>query len=372
VLPAVRSTVAHVEPAVAVVRALWLAPATLPLPVALVPARPTLSDTLAWTTVVAFLVGAALVTVDRERAGRRITATAWVVFGGFWLSVFPTFAFEMHSVVEGVGSLVAVPLCLHAAVLTARETPVTPELLTLSRAVALMGLLYLPVETVPVVRETLIEVIAVQSHALMTAVGYEPVVTAGPEYGYRNRFVFPVGDTHYSTYIVTACTGIGSIAIFGGLVAAVRAPLRRRVAAAAGAVAVIWLLNVLRNAFISVAYGHQWFRVDPLVVVTAALTGESAGYASFFVADRILGQGLAVLALVAITVGVLHVVPELVSTMEGALYVATRREVDLGETLGIDDVRAVADGGRTIDADPDSAGSDGETPADGRSDGGRR
>ena len=337
-------------------------------PAAVLPGGLTPSDALAWTAILAFLAGAALLAFDRERAGRGTTAAAWVVFAGFWLSVFPVFAFEMHSIVEGVGSLVAVPLCLHAAALTARDAPPTPDLLTLSRAVALMGLLYLPVETVPVVRRTLVETVAVQAHALMTVAGYEPVFTAGPEYGYRSRFVFPVGETHYSTYIVTACTGIGSIAVFGGLVAAVRAPLRRRLAAAAGAVAVVWVLNVLRNAFISVAYGHQWFRVDPLVAAATALTGESAGYASFFVADRVLAQGLAVVALVGITVGVLRVVPELLSTVEGALYVATRRRTDLGETLGIDgpDPDTVADGGRTArDAD------DPESDEDGRSGGGR-
>lgn len=314
-----------------------------------------LSDTLAWTAVLAFVAGATLLSLDRERVGRWTTAAAWAVFGVFWLSVFPTFAFEMHSVVEGVGSLLAAPLCLHAAYLTAAGRS---DLLTLSRAVAFMGLLYLPVETIPVVRRLLVETVAAQAHALMTLAGFDPVFTTGPDFGYRNQFVFAEGDTHYSTYIVTACTGIGSIAIFGGLIAAVRAPLRRKLAAAAGAVSVIWVLNVVRNAFISVAYGHQWFQQGPLVSVTTALTGETAGYTSFFVADRVLAQGLAVVALVAITVGVLRVTPELLSTLEEALYVATRRDVDLAATLGVERPSqgpAVADGGREVAGRPDDA-----------------
>lgn len=316
-----------------------------------------LSDALAWTAVLAFVAGVTLLSLDRERPGRWVTAAAWTTFAAFWLSVFPTFAFEMHSVVEGAGSLLAVPLCLHAAYLT-REG--RSNLLTLSRAVAFMGLLYLPVETIPVVRRFLIESVAAQAHALMTLAGYDPVFTTGPEFDYRNQFVFTEGETHYSTYIVTACTGIGSIAIFGGLIAAVRAPLRRKLAAAAAAVSVIWVLNVVRNAFISVAYGHQWFQQGPLVSVTTALTGETAGYTSFFVADRVLAQGLAVVALVAITVGVLRVTPELLSTLEEALYVATRRDVDLADVLGVEPPggRAVADGGRAPgeDAGPGELG----------------
>jgi len=351
-------------------------PAVAPLSVVETLWAPATSDALAWTAVLAFAVGAALVWAGRERGGRTLTAGAWVVFGAFWLSVFPRFAFEMYSVVEGVGSLLAVPLCLHAAYLTYRGHG---ELLTLSRAVAVMGLLYLPVETIPVVRRTLIETVAVQAHAVMSVAGFDPQFVAGPDHGYRNRFVFPIGDTHYSTYIVTACTGIGSIAIFGGLVAAVRAPLGRKVAALVGAVSVIWVLNILRNAFIAVAYGHQWFSQGPLVAATTALTGESAGYTSFFVADRVLAQGLSVVALVAITVGVLRVTPELLSTLETALYVATRREIDLADTLGIDPPagRAVTDGGRdaasgdTDGATDDERAATGEPDRDETGDGGR-
>ncbi len=309
-----------------------------------------LGDPLAWSAVGAFSAGGLLRWRGAETAGRRVTAAAWVVFAAFWLSVFPTFAFEMHSIVEGVGSLAAVPICLHAATLT-REGH--PGLGTLSRAVAVMGLLYLPVETIPVVRQTLVEAVAVQAHAVMTAAGYDPLFSTGPDYGYHNRFVFPTGETHYSTYIVTACTGIGSIAVFGGLIAAVRAPLRRKLLAVVGSVSVIWVLNVLRNAFISVAYGRQWFQHDVLVGATTALTGETAGYTSFFVADRLLAQTLSVVALVVVTVGVLRVTPELVSTVETALYVAGRREVDVGEAIGVEtpggEQRRLTDGGRTAD-----------------------
>jgi Predicted membrane protein len=344
---------------------------------------PATADALAWTAVGAFALGAALAWGGRERVGRTLTAGAWVVFGVFWLSVFPRFAFEMYSVIEGLGSLLAVPLCLHAAYLTYRGRV---ELLTLSRAVAVMGLLYLPVETIPVVRQTLIEAVATQAHAVMSVAGFDPQFTVGPDHGYRNRFVFATGETHYSTYIVTACTGIGSIAIFGGLVTAVRAPLRRKAVALVGAISIIWVLNVFRNAFISVAYGHQWFSQGPLVAATTALTGESAGYTSFFVADRVLAQGLSVVALVGITVGVLRVTPELLSTLEAALYVATRREVDLADTLGIDPetgATPITDGGSSVDPGEEASkhqSSTGREPGEGRGadedgadgDGGRR
>lgn len=327
-------------------------------------AAPATADALAWTAVGTFAAGTALAWAGPERAGRTLTAGAWVVFAAFWLSVFPRFAFGMHSVVEGAGSLLAVPLSLHAAALTYRGRD---EMVTLARAVAVMGLVYLPAETVPVVRRGLIEAVATQAHAVLSVAGFDPQFTVGPDHGYRNRFVFPIGDTHYSTYIVTACTGIGSIAIFGGLIAAVRAPLRRKVVALVGAVSVIWVLNVLRNAFISVAYGHQWFSQGPLVAVTTALTGEPAGYTSFFVADRVLAQGLSVVALVAITVGVLRVTPELVSTLEAALYVATRRQVDLADTLGIDP----PDAGTTPLTDGGSDLGTGERQAHGEDDGDR-
>jgi archaeosortase A (PGF-CTERM-specific) len=311
------------------VKALALADALAPLA--------SVSDALAWVVVLGFVLASALTWAGRRTVARYLASGTWALFGVFWLSVFPTFWFEMKSAIEGTLSLVAVPACLYTGYLLydGRES-----LLTLSHAVGVMGLIYLPAETVPLFRRFLVETVASQTYAVITALGYSPefvpVDKEGPVYGYLSMFVFEDATGHtYTTHIVTACTGIGSMAIFGGLIAAVRAPLRRKLTALATAVSIIWVLNVARNVFIAVAFGQQWFQQDAFVHVAT----EYAGYrdphlASFFIADRVIAQSLSVVALVAITWLVVRQLPELLDVIEEALFVLTGTEYDLAEAIG--------------------------------------
>nr|WP_254663413.1 hypothetical protein [Haladaptatus sp. W1] len=74
-----------------------------------------------------------------------------------------------------------------------------------------------------------------------TARIYDPAFTIAKENGYHSAFIFTDSTGHeYYTYLVLACTGIGSMSIFGGLIAAVRAPLRRKLRGFTLAIVIIW------------------------------------------------------------------------------------------------------------------------------------
>jgi len=288
-----------------------------------------LSDALAWVVVLAFLAGIAIdVAGYRERA-RLVTAGAWIVFAAFWLSVFPHFAFEVRSLVEGLGSLLAIPLSLSAGYLLTRGRD---SILTLSRAVGIMALLYYPPRAIPAVREFLIETVALQTDWGLATLGYHPAFVTAPDTGYLNTFVF--GD--FSTYIVWACTGMGSIAIFGGLIAAANADLGRKLRAFGLAVGVIWVLNLLRNVFVAAAAGHSWFDHPATTWLATDVAGVPTEHTSFWIAHTAISQSLSVLALVGITLLVVRRVPEVLSVLSEALYVATRTEYDLQAMLDVD------------------------------------
>ena len=127
------------------------------------------TDVLAWIVIGAFALGAVLEILARRRdrnaargsldaaigAGRhyfayarRTAASAWGLFALFWLLLFPHFAFVHKSYVEGVLAAVAVPACLYAGYLLWEGRD---SLFLLSRSVAIMGLIYLPFETIPAV-----------------------------------------------------------------------------------------------------------------------------------------------------------------------------------------------------------------------------
>jgi archaeosortase A (PGF-CTERM-specific) len=299
-----------------------------------------LSDALAWVVVALFLAGSVADARDRTLA-RRLTVGAWIAFAIFWLQLVPHFAFEQKSYVEGILSLAAVPASLYAGKLLfdGRDS-----LLVLSQAVAVMGLVYLPFETIPALtvagvsipapRDVLINVVTEQTRLAMNALGYDPTLVRGDD-GLYNTFRFVAHDGHVILFsIVLACTGLGSISIFAGLIAAVDAPLRRKFRALAVAVPVIYALNLLRTTFIGLMFGKQymqWF-VDEILF----LFGSSDPYmVSFFISDRIISQVLAVVALIGVTYLVLRELPELLTIIEDVLYMLTREEYDLRETLDL-------------------------------------
>ncbi len=295
------------------------------------PVPTAVTDLVAWVVIALFASGWFFQS-HRHRLARIVTSGAWVVFSGFWLLLVPRFALVMRSPIETALSVLAIPACLSTAYLLWKGRD---SLFVLSRAVAIMGLVYLPFETVPILRQTLIETVASQTHAVIGWLGYEVALGEGPKYGYQSALVFSKGGHQYKTHIVLACTGIGSMSIFAGLVAALEAPLNRKLRAIGLAVAVIYALNIVRNVFIAVAFGDQWFQV--LVGPIMALTGYTdPGLVSFFIADRVMSQSLSVVALVGITWFTVRMVPELVDVIEDALFVVTRTEYDLQAALPID------------------------------------
>jgi archaeosortase A (PGF-CTERM-specific) len=305
-------------------------PAALPGPLPWL--TTTFPDYLVWVVIAAFVATAALERYDREMA-RTVGAGAWVLFGVFWGVLFPRFAFEMRSFIEGTLSLLAVPLCVYAGyqLYSGRDS-----LFVLSRGVAAMGLIYVPFLTIGPLREWLVELVSAQTNAVIQLLGYDPVFTIAKENGYHSAFIFTDSAGHqYYTYLVLACTGIGSMSIFGGLIAAVKAPLRRKLRAFALAISIIWVLNVIRNVFISVAFGNQWFQL--FVGPVTSLTGYTdPRMVSFFIADRVLSQLLAVIALVFILWLVVRDLPELLTVIEDIIYLVSGREYDFQRSIRTD------------------------------------
>lgn len=288
------------------------------------------TNLLAWLAVASFAATVLTEQYDRDLA-RRVGAGAWAVFAVFWLSLVPHFAFEQMSIIEGVLSAAAVPASLYTGYLLYRGRT---SLLVLTRSVAVMGAIYLPFTTIPWLSEPLVEVTTRQIDWGIHQLGYAPAVTEG-DAGMRNTFVFHTGGTVYRTAIVLACTGLGSITIFVGLVAAVRAPLGRKLRALAVVVPVIWVLNIWRNVFIALAQGKQWFAGVYPDLVMALFGAESEHLVSFLWADRIIAQSLSVVALVAITWLVVRELPELSVVFEDVIFLATGREYDLQRELGV-------------------------------------
>jgi archaeosortase A (PGF-CTERM-specific) len=110
----------------------------------------------------------------------------------------------------------------------------------------------------------------------------------------------------YSVQIILGCTGIQSIAILLGVAAAVPTTLRQKIYAFLIIAPTIYFLNLLRNAFVIMAYTDQWFPYYPEI----AGNGE-IGYESFFWAHNVIAELLALVILVVIAYWLFTLVPSL-------------------------------------------------------------
>lgn len=113
----------------------------------------------------------------------------------------------------------------------------------------------------------------------------------------------------YTVEIILACTAIESIALFMGLIGAVRAPLSRLAMAFIVSVPVIYILNLIRDIFVVVAYGEQWFGTD-----------------SFIIAHNYIAKAGSGIALFVISYAVLRILPELFGMIDG-LWVILSQEL---------------------------------------------
>ena len=133
----------------------------------------------------------------------------------------------------------------------------------------------------------------------VTQLAMDPSACAG-------LFLDTITRNGYSVQIILGCTGIQSIAIMLGVAAAVPTTLRQKVLAFLIIVPTIYILNLLRNVFVIMAYTSQWFPYYPDI----ASNGE-LGYESFFWAHNVIAELLALVCLVVIAYGLFTLIPRL-------------------------------------------------------------
>jgi archaeosortase A (PGF-CTERM-specific) len=170
------------------------------------------------------------------------------------------------------------------------------RVISLSRAAAVAFLIYAPFEYIPVIGNWLIAIVVDQVVFILDTLGYLVTLTDWNIIARNNLRV----------EIILACTGIQSIAIMLGVAAAVPTTKLQKAFAFLLVAPTIYVLNLLRNVFVIMAYTEQWFPYYPEI----AGNGEF-GYESFFWAHNVIAEMLALVLLVAIAYGLFRVIPEL-------------------------------------------------------------
>jgi len=111
---------------------------------------------------------------------------------------------------------------------------------------------------------------------------------------------------NFRVEIILACTGIQAIAIMLGVAAAVPTTWKQKGMAFLLVVPPIYILNLLRNTGVVIAYTEQWFAWLPDLAGNPEL-----GYSSFFWAHNIIAEGLALVFLIALAYALFRLIPTL-------------------------------------------------------------
>ena len=116
----------------------------------------------------------------------------------------------------------------------------------------------------------------------------------------------PGNDMGFRVEIILGCTGIQSIAIMLAVAYMVPTTLRQKILSFLLIAPVIYILNILRNVYVFMAYTDQWYPW-----FTEVVGNGNYGYASFFWAHNVVSELLALGLLIGIAYALFRLVPDL-------------------------------------------------------------
>jgi archaeosortase A (PGF-CTERM-specific) len=232
-----------------------------------------------------------------SRARRYCAILGWTAIVLFLFAEVPYYL-SINNFLYPTLAVLAVPfLYITAKYLLAGDIAVEQ----LSKAAAVAFLIYAPFAYTPL-GDWLISVVFGQTVWLVNALGFEAGLYAW-NVVIRNGF---------RVEIILACTGIQAIAIMLGVAFAVPTTTRQKVLSFLLVVPTIYILNIVRNTAVIIAYTEQWFPYYPEI----AGNGEF-GYESFFWAHNVAAELLALVLLVGIAYGLFRIIPGLADLAAG-------------------------------------------------------
>jgi archaeosortase A (PGF-CTERM-specific) len=234
---------------------------------------------LLWIALGLFIIA----TVAPRKVAYPIGAAGWVFFSLHW-AYQPVHYLAIEDYFNVIATILVAVFCGYVAFVMWKKGDDLTLLIT--KAAAIGGILYFSFAELASLNHVLIGAVATQTTLTLNSFGV-PAVQA--DWNVLTLNGYPV-------QIILGCTGIESIALFLGVIACVRAPPRRKLAAFLVSVPTIYILNVLRNAFVLTATGNQWFGLPET---------------SFYISHNVIAKFGSIGALVLISHMVFMLLPEL-------------------------------------------------------------
>lgn len=158
------------------------------------------------------------------------------------------------------------------------------------------GMFLLPLYSISGVREFMIENVVNETNNILNFIGYDSVVSEQD-----GRYYIVFNQNKLKTEIVLACTGVGSISIFVGLISSINnISIYEKISFIMIVSGFIYILNTLRNVFIAASYGGQHLHILPNLI--EYIFGKGSHWVSYYIADRLISQVLAAIVLLYLIV----------------------------------------------------------------------
>lgn len=218
----------------------------------------------------------------------RLASPGWALFGVYWLSQ-PGHYIAIEDYFNAVLTVAAALFCFYLAWLIQAKGCRSEACTWASYAAAVCGIIYFPFAEISQLQTWLISFTTSITAVTLNAFSVPVSMVGGNVLVLNGRTV----------EIILACTAIESIALFAGVIVSVQAPLGRRLAALLASTLTIYVLNVVRNSFVLMAYGWDWFGSD-----------------SFHVAHNIIAKAGSTVALLAVAYLVFALLPELLAVID--------------------------------------------------------
>lgn len=258
-------------------------------------------ENVLWIAV-ALMVASAILS-STKRIKFLVGGLGWVFFSLHW-AYQPLHYIAINDYFNVILTIAIAFFCLfmaHNMIRGYRSFSVSEEkahlniVLMATSATALGSLFYFPFANIPSLNQWIISTVTDNTIWMLQALGYD-VIARGNSVVYNG----------YAVNIILACTAIESIALFMGLIISINAPKKKLFQAFLVSVPVIYILNLIRNTFVIVAYSEQWF-----------------GPESFEVAHHIIAKFGSGVALFVIAYVVMRILPELLDLIDGLWEITT-------------------------------------------------
>ena len=237
-----------------------------------------------------------------------IMSTGWIIFALYWATQ-PEFLYykEDGDIVNAIFSIVGVYFLSYIAYhefLSYTKREELESLTFLAGSTFIAGFFYFLIEKLPLLSGVLIKTVAGQTVWVMKVMGYH-VYTGAINYG--SEITVPVYfNGNHSVQLILACTGLQSMMIFVGVIAALRGVDKsRRFKALVYTVPVIYVLNIVRN--VGVIYG-----VEVL-------------HQTFYFMHNVVGKAGSLLALIVLAYLAFDILPELYGNISSLFELPNRR-----------------------------------------------